>query len=140
MIHKTNFAVVSKKALENGHIGFAYRKPSDGPQDSGWRMMYDRNEDALDLANPDKVYNCTIGRLLKRFPEIKTFLNEKTRSVVEEIDGDYKSFRTDKELSDVPNLMSGKNRYMPYTGVAVTADPAEMRTHIKEPWETMLPK
>ena len=147
MIHKTDYAVVSKKALENGQIGFAYRKQSDGMKDSGWRMMYDKNEDRLDLANPDKVYACDIKKLVGYFPEIKLFLGEKKYTVVEYVGGEYICRKTDRELSDVPNQMTGKNKYGTLTGgpgnmhagVIFTADPADMK-HGKKEWEKLIPE
>ena len=147
MLGKTDYAVVTKKALENGKIGFAYRKQSDGPKDSGWRMMYDRDEDRLDLANPDKVYACDIKKLIKYFPEIKSFLGEKKYTIAEDINGEYVCRKTDKMLSDVPNQMTGKNKYGTlvggpgnnHGGVIFTADPADMK-HGKKEWETLIPE
>ena len=58
MFGKTDYAVVTEKALKNRKIGFAYRDRASAPKDSGWRMMYDKDEDKFDLIDPDKLYAC----------------------------------------------------------------------------------
>ena len=96
MISKTDYAVVSEKALRTGTIGYAYKKHTALPKDSGWRMMYDKDEDMNDLLNPDKVYACKLGKLLKYFPEIKPFLGEKKYTIAEKTGDTFTCTRTDK--------------------------------------------
>ena len=146
MIRKTEYAVISLKALTNKHIGFGYRKEADGPKDSGWRLMYDRDESELDLVNPDKVYACEIGRLLNYFPELKEFLGEKKYTIVEEVDGGYTCKRISKDLSEVPHKMTGKSKYKTFMGgggshggYIFTADPADMK-HSRKEWEDLIPQ
>lgn len=147
MLNKKDYAVVTEKALKEGHIGFAYRTREGGMHDSGWRMMYDKDEDRLDLANPDKVYACEFGKLLKYFPEIEGFLKEKKYTIVEETDGAYRCTKTDKDLSDVPNKMTGKDKYGAVIGAGgrgggaiFTADPADMKSRGVKEWELLIPK
>jgi len=144
MINRKDYAVVTEKALRSGHIGFAYRKRAVRPHDSGWRMMYDKQEDRLDLANPDKVYACDIGLLLDHFPELEAFLKEKKYTVVEEADGSYRCALSDRELTAVPNKMADKDKYGAFAenhGPSVfTADPADMKSRGKKEWEKLIPE
>ena len=110
-VKKSEYVVVTRKALKKREIGFAYRIVPESMKDSGWRMMHDRNENKLDLANPDKVYVCNIKDLLKYFPEIEEFLGESKYTVVEKISGRYQMKKSDKNVSDVPFRMTGKKKY-----------------------------
>ena len=146
MLNKSEYVVVTKKALENKEIGFAYRIPAEGMKDSGWRMMYNKSENKLDLANPDKVFACDIKDLLKYFPEIEEFLKEKKYTYVEYINGIYIKKKTDKNLSDIPFRMSGKQKYNVIIGSGSTGgrgfiftpDPKNMK-HNYNDWEELIP-
>lgn len=140
-------AVVTKKALETGQIGLAYRVGSREAKDSGWRMLYDRNEEALDTANPDKVYVCELHRLLLYFPDIEQFLKEKKYSVMERKGTRWACTGRDSDLSSIPKtcMLPRKtvmNDSIGADGFLVTADPEEMRHLTKakvRSWELLLP-
>ena len=147
MFSKTDYAVVTEKALRNRRIRFAYRDRTNEPKDSGWRMMYDKNEDRLELVNPDKLYACDIKRLTRYFPEIETFIKEKVYTVAEYHVDKFELTR-DKELTAVPNRMAGKNKYGVLMGGAhshgggaiFTADPADEKSFGKQAWEELIPE
>ncbi|MBQ9015253.1 MAG: DUF2185 domain-containing protein [Firmicutes bacterium] len=147
-MNKREYVIVSRKAIEEGAIGFMYRTRSPFAMDSGWRMMYDRGEDRLDLANPDKVYTIEIRKLMKYFPEItESILKTKKYCAYERSDGEYKLIPQDKDLDAVPFPMTTKEKYIVLinghgsAGAPIlTADPADMRAGRKiEEWEALLP-
>lgn len=147
MFGKTDYAVVTEKALRNRRIGFAYRDHTNAPKDSGWRMMYDKDEDKFDLINPDKLYACDIKRLIRHFPEIEAFVKEKNYTIAELVGEQYDTMK-DKELTAVPNRMAGKNKYgvlmggaHSHGGAAIfTADPADEKSCGKQAWEELIPE
>lgn len=146
MLSKTDYAVVTEKALKSGKIGFAYRDKVGGAKDSGWRMMHDKNEDPYDLINPDKLYACDLKRLIRHFPEIQSFIKSKPFTVVA-LSGDQYECVMDKNLSSVPNRMAGKKKYVVFSGAGpghggsaiFTADPVDERTFGEKEWEKLLP-
>ncbi|MBQ8987911.1 MAG: DUF2185 domain-containing protein [Lachnospiraceae bacterium] len=145
MINKSDYVVVSKKALEEGRIGFAYRDGSRAPKDSGWRMMHIRDEDSLNLANPDKVYACDIRKIIKYFPDLTDILGSRSYSVWEKTGDKWELLGRDKELKLVPHQMSSKSKYAALMtrsggGAIITSDPKNMRhSRQAEEWEMLLP-
>lgn len=145
MINKNDYVVVSRKALEQGHIGFIYRDRSSSAHDSGWRMMYDKDENRLDLANPDKVYACDIKKLLKYFTDLAEIIKSRTFSVWQKQEDQWQLLGRDKELELVPHRMTGKTKYVALMtrqggGAIITADPKDLRHGRKvEDWEMLLP-
>ena len=140
------FAVITRKALVNGSIGLAYRNHGASAGDTGWRFLYDRNEDPLDTANPDKVYAANLARLQEYFPEIRGFLKAKNFTVLENTGGGWREVSRGKDLSDLPAncRLPRKTRFNDGVGTAgITSDPVEMRNLTKPKlaeWETLLPE
>ena len=145
MIYKNQNVCVSRKAIQEGHIGFAYRTNKNSGDDTGFRLMYDKNESAIDLANPDKVYICKIKKFLVYFPEVEEMLHGKTGSVWEEQDGKLVQIARVKEFTEdvVPHLMVGNVKFTSSMGVGiiVSSDPKNFlpRGLGTEEWEKMLP-
>ena len=148
MINKRQYACVSQKAIEEGHIGFGYRAKSNSADDTGWRLMRSKDEDRLDLANPDKVFTCGIGKLLTYFPELTELIKSgKTGSVWEEEGEKLVQKARVKEFTEdvVPNLMVGNIKFTatPGVGVMMSSDPKSFhmgKRMGKEEWEQMLPE
>ena len=124
------YGVITVKALTEGHIGFAYKGVNHEGGETGWRLLYDKNEDPLDTSNPDKVYVCDIKKLVKYFPELKPFISDRHCYVFEEKDGAYVCTGTSKkDAADIPVncRLARKTRLMDGMGPASTrsVDPVD---------------
>lgn len=67
------FAYVTKRAIDNNFVGYAYRENTDLKIDSGWRFMFgDEEEDYLD--NPENAVTKDMSEIIEWIPAVKNLL------------------------------------------------------------------